>query len=82
MLNVTGDSKVGIGTQSPAETLHLSGSMRIDGAGTGTVQEQAGGPDTAYTNSSETNYYMGAPDRYLKIVLDGTTYLIPAYTPA
>jgi hypothetical protein len=82
VLNVTGDSKVGIGTQSPAETLHLSGSMRIDGAGTGTVQEQGGAPDTAYTNSTETNFYMGAPDRYLKIVLDGTTYLIPAYTPA
>lgn len=72
---------VGVGTTSPAETLHVSGSVRIDGNGTGTVFENAGhAPEITYSNGDPL-YYMGQPDRFIKIVIDGTDYVIPAYIP-
>lgn len=75
------NANVGIGTSSPQETFHVSGSVRVDGnIGSAPSTQSAQTLATAY--GEDATEYLAQPSLWLKIVIDGTNYVIPAYTSA
>jgi len=84
LADITVDGKVGIGTTSPQGKLHVNGLPRIDSAGSKPPTTTYGPPDTYIGGPAAENMpneYLGEPDQWLLIDINGTQYVIPAYLP-
>ena len=78
-LHITG-SKVGIGTSTPTHLLHVNGDARIDS--TGTTPTVQGGTPVDCIGNGDPGFYMGQPNVWLKLTIEGAEYVIPAYEQA
>lgn len=80
---INSSGNVGIGTTSPARSLHVTGDVQFNDQGSMPsnqyVPDGAYGIDNLITNGSE-NVALGKPDVWLRIYVDGNAYVFPGYT--
>lgn len=78
--NLTHDgTNTGIGTPVPTAILHVTGTPRIDSsAGTRPDANDASRSPIKYVGIDET-VYLSMPSEWLTIIIDGTSYRIPAF---
>ena len=82
-LFATGSTRnVGINTNDPTHKLRISGSLRVDNPGSSPGTTPSGPPDTfegGASSAATPNIYLGTPDKWLTINIDGIDYQFPGY---
>jgi hypothetical protein len=80
-VSILSGGNVGIGTTNPAARLHVSGTLRVDNAGSAptTTEPFEPGGVSGYYGANQT-YLLGSPNAWLAINVSGTAYVIPLYT--
>ena len=82
-LYITGSTKnVGINTDDPTHKLRVSGSLRVDSPGSSPGTAPVGPPDNVEGGDAATstpNIFLGTPDKWLTINIDGVDYQFPGY---
>jgi len=83
-MRITSTGNVGINQTAPTYTLEVAGdtrttTLRVDDIGGPPPQTPTSGPTLAY--GPNINDYLTSPDTWLKININGTDYVIPAFTP-
>ena len=76
-LSIPSGGNVGIGTTNPAAKLHVSGTLRVDNAGSAPTLSD-GNAITNYYGTDQ-RYYLAEPRGWLAINVDGSAYVIPLY---
>jgi hypothetical protein len=77
-LSIPSGGNVGIGVTNPAAKLHVSGTLRVDNAGSAPSLND-GSAITSYYGTDERNY-LAEPNAWLAINVGGTPYVIPLYS--
>lgn len=75
-LRIEGNGRTGIGTSTPTHILHIADTPRIDSIGNQPEINSFGGTEQVFGSSE---VIMGEPDVWLRININGTDYIIPAY---